>query len=516
MNKVVSDIRLFLFTCSGEDNYILKRCNNSMQLRFALIGFFVVCIFVGCFLSAYCFVDSLFNGASWISFPLGIIWGAIVVNIYLLLLHTISPAIIPLLAKKKRGVTTEIEETESKSTFLSLSMFLRIGFMMMLAIIIAQPLNVLALKSSVSTSIEKHKVTERVKLYMANNASLIDEELLNQQDFNQRLNYFSGAQNDIQISRHLTLINSKINDDKQFAKEAQIKLNELNKIEHCSSITARQNQQREKLIQSLDGLLNNVLTSDINFTTSLSSISFVGVLKNDGDVFKNKLLYLVNEKINNYNALNDLLNRSNFYVKTIQLLLAENPVSWFLTFGVCLVFLLPIIFKYKVRDLSAKLFAEKDYDIEIKRLRSELINTTDFKWLEKKIKATTIQEIRTSDYYFQRMLIEHKIILEEYAKAKKQFSKILTANIKRYNQNSFLRLQPLLDKLQTINPKRYQEYHRQILEDYKEEIIIKYEYWLDMPFRTKRVHTVSISNTEVGLLDFVYNRTDEGESPDEI
>ena len=155
MNKGINEIRLFLFTCSGEDNYILKRCKTKIQVWFAAIGFFVLLIFLGCFISASIFTYSLFNGAIWASLPIGIFWGAMVVNIYLLLLHTISPAIIPLSAKKKHRKGNNNED-EKKVSFLSLSMFLRLLLMMLLAIIIAQPLNVYFLSSSVSISIEKH------------------------------------------------------------------------------------------------------------------------------------------------------------------------------------------------------------------------------------------------------------------------------------------------------------------------------------------------------------------------
>jgi hypothetical protein len=103
------------------------------------------------------------------------------------------------------------------------------------------------------------------------------------------------------------------------------------------------------------------------------------------------------------------------------------------------------------------------------------------------------------------MLIEHKTILIEYNQTKEKFSKILTDNIKRYNKTIRTRLNPLLHKLRTVNPKRYNEYLELIDNELKDEVIVKYEHWLDMPFRTKRAQTVAITNTEVGLLDFVYN-----------
>ena len=504
MNKVVSDIRRFLFTCSGEDNYILKRCNNSMQLRFALIGFLVMVIFLGCLLSAGFFFYSLFQHSLYLSISIGVFWGIMVVNIYLLLLHTISPAIIPLSVKRKRAAAKESDVSENKSQFLTVSMFLRIGFMMLLAIIIAQPLNVHVLGNTVATNIEKFKIVERVKLYIANNVHLIEEGQHSHKDFNNKVKYLTTIDSTAVTASHLSLITTKIKRDSLFIVVVKLKLEQLKKIEDCPQVTAIQKSKKESIIQSLDNLLNFELATDESYIDSLNAVSFSGKIKNEWVTFKKEQLQVTQEKINNYNTFNNLLNHSNFYVKTIQLLLAENPLSWLITILVCLIFLLPIYFKYKVRDLSARLFSEKDYEKEIKQLRAELIHTTDFNWLEKKVKTTNIHNIRTSDYYFQRMLIEHKIVLEEYDNTKKLFSEILTKNIKKYNEKAKKRLLPLLDKIEQINPKRYHEYYNQIIEEFKDEVIIKYEYWLDMPFRTKKVDTVAISNTEVGLLVFVY------------
>jgi hypothetical protein len=218
---------------------------------------------------------------------------------------------------------------------------------------------------------------------------------------------------------------------------------------------------------------------------------------------------LINEKNENYNKLNYLLEKSNFYVKTIQILLIEHSGSWIITLIICLVFLLPIYFKYKARDISTEIFKSENHKSEIVKLRNELINTTDFNWLENKIISINVNQIKTSDYYFMRMLIEHKTILIEYKQTKDEFSKLLTNNVKQYNKSVRVKLNPLLEKLKKINQKRYQFISQSIDAELKDEVIIKYEYWLDMPFRTKRADSIVIKNDEVGLLDFIYNRESE-------
>jgi hypothetical protein len=513
MNKTYNSIRLFLFTCSGEDNFILKRCKSKIQKRFALLGFFVLLIFVGCFFSATFFTYSLFDGgAKLLSIPMGIIWGTIVVNMYLLLLHTISPAIIPLSSKKKKRKINELEQPKVQNTFLNLSMLLRMSFMVFLAIIIAQPLNVVLLSSTVETSIEKHKIKERVRLYSFTNSELIKRELLDQKEFvNKIKNRINSEEAPILLNRIQT-INDKIYKDSLFIVNTSKQLKQLTLIEEKSFLIPEELAKKEKILENLDSLLNNEVQSDNDFITSIDSISINGSLEDAFYKFKTNLIALVTEKINNYTVLNELLNKSNFYIKTIQLLLAENPVSWIVTLLVCLVFLLPIYYKYKVRNLSATIFkTEEQNEPEIIRLREELINTNNFNWLEKKIKSTNIKNIRTSDYYFQRMLIEHKIILEEYDIAKKKFSQTLTTNVIQYNGDSLKRLLPLLEKLKQVNLAKYNEISKQIFEEYVEEEMIKYEYWLDCPFRTKKNLIPSIINNEIGLLDFVYNYSEEAE-----
>jgi Domain of unknown function (DUF4407) len=506
MNKTYNDIRLFLFTCSGEDNFILKRCKGQIQRRFAILGFCVLLIFLGCFFSATFFTYSLFDGeAKWTSIPIGLIWGSIVVNMYLLLLHTISPAIIPLSSKKNKGKNaTEVTQVQNK--FLTLSMFLRMSFMVLLAIIIAQPLNVKLLSWSVESSIQKHKIKERVKLYSTTNKDLIKTELIAQKDLNKKIKNRLDIVSYTIVMSHLAIINDKIIQDSLFIIKTNKKLKQLAIVERKSFLALKEKTNKEIILVDLDTTLSNELQSDNDFIENIKAISINGSLHNDFEKFKANTTLLMNEKRSNYNALNGILNKSNFYVKTIQLLLSENPFSWIITFLVSLLFLFPIYFKYKIRDLSVEIFQKQEQnEPEIIKLREELINTKNFNWLEKKIKSTNIKNIRTSDYYFQRMLIEHKIILEEYDQTKKKFSQSLTANVKQYNRSSLKRILPLLEKLKQVNPNKYSEIKKQIFEEYVDEEMVKYEYWLDCPFRTKRVHSPDIANNESEFLDFIYN-----------
>jgi len=504
MDNAVSGIRLFLFTCSGEDNFILKRCSWGIQRRFALIGFFVLMIFVGCFASATLFCISLFQDNSLLSICIGLFWGAMVVNIYLLLLHTISPAIIPLAAKKTKKDVASQTNDNAKQQFLSTSMLLRVVFMMLLAIIVAQPLNYSLLGAMVKDDIALHKLQEKVKLYTFANRSVIHDEMVSYVEFSRKMSNVLSPDQLINASHQLQIIQNKIQADCSFSTFATGTFKKLHGLNNHLWLTSKQRKTKANLIGALDNKLNQVLDSDDAFLNDLESFSF-NACQGEFLSFKKELTSLIQQKRANYQNLNDLLNKSNFYVKTIQLLLVNCPWSWFIMLTMCFIFLLPIYFKYKVRDLSGRLFAEKDYPKDIQRLRSELIDTKDFNWLKNKLLNTDIHDIRTSDYYFQRMLVEHKIIIEEYETCKKRYSQILSENIRTYNKRVIATLNPLLAKLKEINSKRHDAFAEEIELELSVASIQKYEYWLDMPFRTKRMHDMKVDNNEVGLLDFVYN-----------
>ena len=499
MSKTADDIRLFLCTCSGEDGFIVKKCIKPIQVRFASIGFFVLLIFFVCFWSATLFTYNLFEGARWISVPMGIIWGLIVANIYLLLLHTISPKLLPVSNKRNKNQTDSFD-----SKFFNSSTGFRIGFMLLLAIIIAQPFNYLLLKDSAETSIQRHKDFSKVKMYYAANENNIINELELYKNFNQQASYSLNT-NDYEIATNS--FTNKINKDKYYISKTSQIFKDLHKINFKKRQNKKDKIKKETFLSDLSNLLDNQLISDTNFITSEKTISITNRdFQPKVDAFKKTLLNKINERNSNFDNFNQLIENNDFYIKTIQVVLHNNPASWLITLFFCWIFLLPIYMKFKVRDLS-KSFFDRDYkdNPDMKRVREEILNPKDFKWLEKKIKSMNLNDLRTSDYYFKRMLIEHKIILEEYDQAKKKFSEKLTANVKQYNSSSLKRIVPLLEILKQVNPNKYNEISKEIFEEYVDEEIIKYEYWLDSPFRTKLKHSAELKNNEQEFLDFIYN-----------
>lgn len=138
MSSLHKDIRNRLCKLSGEDYTIISRCSDKIQLYFSLIGLLVLVILLCSFASALYFTEHLFHNVI-ADIGVGLICGYIVTNMYVLLLYTISPTLLPTKKRKKQKLKTYPFE-------LSFSMGLRIFIVILLAVIIAQPLNVFILK----------------------------------------------------------------------------------------------------------------------------------------------------------------------------------------------------------------------------------------------------------------------------------------------------------------------------------------------------------------------------------
>jgi hypothetical protein len=327
-------------------------------------------------------------------------------------------------------------------------------------------------------------------------------------DFNLKIINRLNSEDSLQVRTKLSQIESKIENDNLFLKQTSGLIIKYKKSDNTNFINAKNRTTRDSLVDVLDNLLNDELISDANFLSNISTISISnGTLKSDFDKYKTNLISLITKKTTNYNTLKDILNKSNFYVKSIKLLLTETKIAWFWTLIISLSFLLPIYLKFKVRTLSSSFF-DKDFkdNSEMKRIRSEIVDNNDFVWLENKIKTLNLNNVKTSDYYFQRMLLEHRIILEDYEKSKSIYSKILTKHVKRFNENSQNNIKPLLNKLKKINLEKYNELKDEIDQELQDEIVTKYEFWIDAPFRTiRRNKNNSISNQETDLLHLVYD-----------
>lgn len=138
MSSLIKAIKSRLCKFSGEDYAIISKCSNKIQIYFSLIGLLALVVLLCSFASALYFTEHLFHNVV-ADIGVGIVWGYIITNMYVLFLYTISPTLLPTKVRKKQAVKTNQFQ-------LSFSMVLRIFVVILLAVIIAQPLNVLILK----------------------------------------------------------------------------------------------------------------------------------------------------------------------------------------------------------------------------------------------------------------------------------------------------------------------------------------------------------------------------------
>ncbi len=467
MNKAINRLRLFFCTFSGEDEHIIRACKPSIQISFAIIGSFVMFVFVGCWVSASSFMAELFEGSSkWLSIPIGILWALLLTNMYLLLLYTVSPTLLPV-AKKKSGkgkvrkLVVESPEETPKSTFTPSFVF-RVAFISLLAIIIAQPLNVLLLSSFSERSLLNHKTEYRINMMIVADSSLIRQEVQNQADFYQNINTKIHVNDSLTVASNVQLLNDKVANDEAFLIKSKLLLDSLSKWNKLP--IGKNIKRRDSLRMVLSGLLNDELNSDDIFIASIDNVQFTdNQLQSDFENYRISLKNTIEAKIENYKRLDELLGKSNFYVKTIQILLSENPLSWIITIIVCGIFLLPIYWKFSIRNYGG--------------------------------------------FYENKKHIENKIVHDDYNDFKKTYSLIFENKLRQYNRQTWLTSLHLLHKLENFNPERYTEFIQKIKAEIAEEPVSKYEYWADPPFRTKRKQSDKHLSSEEELLKTIYPNT---------
>lgn len=465
MNKAINQLRLFLCNFSGEDDYILRRCSKHAQISLAAIGLFVLIIFIGCFISATAFTYSLFEENSLLSVPFGVFWALMVSIIYLLLLYTITPPILPGNYKKSKKITQH--QATIKHRFFTLSMLLRMGFMLLLALIIAQPLSVYFLSKSTETSIEKYKLEQRARMIIVSDSLLIQNEITLFHDFENKVKLKSGIGVVERLEKDLSLIDLKISSDEQFVKSSFSVLDSINKIDARPFLSKQMKQVRDSLVVQLSILVDNEIDSDYAFKAQISDVFIKEEsLIEDFDMYKANLIAVIDKKIDNYQQLNNLLNKSNFYIQKISILLKENPLSWLITLFVCVLFLLPIYLKFIIR--------------------------------------------KKTGYYEKKEDLERKIVVDAYTEFKTKYSLILSGKVNAYNQKHKDYLYSLLFKIKDIYPDSYQQHLIEIDLEYLDEPITKYEHWADCPFKTERKYkNDSVSNTENELLKLLYTKSKE-------
>ncbi len=152
--------------------------------------------------------------------------------------------------------------------------------------------------------------------------------------------------------------------------------------------------------------------------------------------------------------------QSNFYAKEIRNILSNYPFAWIINLIGCTLFLVPIHWKYIIRNKG--------------------------------------------NFYEIKQVIENKIVQKNYEEFKLDYVQIFENKIKEYNKSSWSRLIPYLNKLEKINKLEYSKYFDKIKLELINENITKYEYWADHPFRTVSKNTARNLNSEQDFLNHIY------------
>jgi hypothetical protein len=125
---------------SGEDTLIILHSDTDTDVaaKFAAIGLMVLLIFGLSVYSSVHFLVNMLNGSYLIAFSIGLFWGCMIANIYYLLLFTVTPPILKGRERADRGLRKEV--TTERKLLSRISLVFRLIFVILLAMVIAQPL----------------------------------------------------------------------------------------------------------------------------------------------------------------------------------------------------------------------------------------------------------------------------------------------------------------------------------------------------------------------------------------
>lgn len=322
---------------SGEDYMILQRCERPFRARFAWVGSFVLLIFIGCFLSCTYAIYSLFERNWLLSIPIGLFFGWMVVNIYLLLLYTLTPSNLITGAKEeKMGV---------------LSFTLRILFIMLLAVILAKPISVWFFDGYLQKDVTQYKKELLSKHLVQADSLIIEQEKSLVTRYTQDIGFVINNQ----LSSNADLANAvllKVGRDSLYLKQ-------LNLIQQKVNQLAKQPRKNRAALMSLkeDQYITTqaVYEDDVRFLTELNreNLSIPPTLKIDSlnHELAKGVIALIEKKRYSQESLAALLDRTSFFIYKTKVVSGNYLLSWLIDFGVILVFFLPVLWKHKERKL---------------------------------------------------------------------------------------------------------------------------------------------------------------------
>lgn len=203
--------RNFLIKLSGDDYNITKKCSVKTQNRFALIGAFVFGIFTLCFISSFYTFTQLFNNY-FVGIPISIFFSLTITNIYLLLLHTLTKKVLPHIKFKKSGIFT---------------VFVRIVFIGLIAVIVSKPLEVLLFSFVLQDEITSFK-KEKLEKYTKQTVEYFDKQIIEaKQELEQKMNLQESTRT-VEIEKYYQSLQAKENEKIKLIGDMQILVRDSN------------------------------------------------------------------------------------------------------------------------------------------------------------------------------------------------------------------------------------------------------------------------------------------------
>jgi hypothetical protein len=314
---------------SGEDITIVRRTDKSFQKRFAFVGAFVLLIFLLCFGSCTYAIYCFFGQNVLLATTIGVFFGWMVTNIYLLLLYTLTPNLL----------------TEDDGRTAKLSLALRCGFIVLLALIVSRPVSVFLFDRWLVSDVEQRKSE------LLGSHALTADELLVNQEYDALQRYAQGMHlAGYEVNPDDSIV-QKILLDSVYMKKASDIAKQLEKLAGQSKTKEERSQLQERLCR----IAKQAYQSDVAFLDSGINVS-KSVLRIKADTLDQQLnetlAALLSKKVASYEKLTSILEHSSFFIFKVKTITRLYPSGWFVDLAALILFFLPVYWKYGERKLN--------------------------------------------------------------------------------------------------------------------------------------------------------------------
>ncbi|SHJ17929.1 protein of unknown function [Cruoricaptor ignavus] len=436
-----------LHALSGEDVNLITQINApKINRNFNVIGFLVMLILIGCILSVLAFTINILEGSSKLmSVPAALFFGLAVTNIYILLLYTISPPLLfdkSMLSRKQKNEKNFVfqENTRRFREWLTPSLLLRVGFIILFAVILAQPLNVLFFEKEIQTEIDAYKMHLKSEMILsADSLRILDEKKLFDEFHNSAV--FISKADSTELARHATTVDEKAEKDWAYLQQASRLKRNLALLSGKTDMASQ--VRKEGILRSFSEITEQQIASDAEFLENQISVNLSDpLLQKRFDGYAEKLRGIITQKHISNQRTATVIDNNNFYIRKIMLVYETLPQAKLLTFISLIVFLVPIILKFQIRQIR---FGKNE------------------------------------SFYTVKQQAEHDIVLKNYRKFKRRFGEIFTENQQVYHGRALAVLHKDLTILEKIKPEKARAIREEIGGRYS-AVPEFYEKYADPPF----------------------------------